>query len=181
MTVVPLIGNALITFGPSGAIFVLYVYQTPQLVLICIASMVFYMLSIFTVSVASLVPLPHDLRRISYVVLGVVAHECWRLLYVFVYRRVHDGFQHRGKRFRLLVSRFGLLPAAIGTCSDGTMEQHFSPSTVLRIIICVMILKCTCLHSSIFQWYMFTSIYFSMVYVYIHLFFNGACSCTFIC
>jgi len=129
MTLLSLSGNALITFGPQLALYFLYVWQTPQLTLVGISAMLFYILSLLVSS--SLYLVLHGfigvqvIPKVVYVVVGLVAQEVLRFVFFVIYQRTVKGFKHRGKQVSFITTRFGNIPAAVGTCNNNPVLYKY--------------------------------------------------------
>lgn len=118
MPLVSFLGNALIVFGPLCAIFFGYIYQHSQLVVISVISPLFYIISLFFISLFWVIfPLKSQELFIISIIIGVMIHEFFRFLLYILYIKTNNAFESSTKK-HIYDSPYGMIP--IGTaCGIG--------------------------------------------------------------
>jgi anterior pharynx defective protein 1 len=107
MSYASLVGNAFIVFGPIVAIFLFYLYQIPQLVIVFVAASFFYVLAMAIFSLFYFIPGVGSLQ-ILLVSLGIAIHEAIRFAFFLIYRQTEIGYE-KNIKVKLLYTKFGYL------------------------------------------------------------------------
>lgn len=113
MNYVQLTGNAFIVYGPIVSIFLFYLYQIPQLVIVFVAAAFFYMIAMAITSLFYFIP---GIGSVSFLIIsmGVLIHEITRFAFFFMYRRTEIGYE-KNIGVKLLYTKFGYLHAGIAS------------------------------------------------------------------